>query len=119
MRLSDIKDERALDALADIIEPLGEILEDKEVTEPFKGGKRIKAISTAIKNHKSAVIQIMAALNGVPVEEYHFNAITVISTVLGILSDPEIGKVFPSQPQNDGVTSSGTATVISMDTEKI
>lgn len=117
MRLSDIKDEQALDTLAEIIEPLGEILEDTEVTTPFKDGKKIKAISVALKKHKTAVITIMAALDGKTPETYHFNIITIPAKMLEILNDPELLQAFRLQPQSEDVTSSGAATETIQETE--
>lgn len=117
MRLSDIKDEKALDTLAEIIEPLGEILEDTDVTAPFKDGKKIKAISVALKKHKTAVITIMATLDGKTPETYHFNIITIPAKMLEILNDPELLQAFRLQPQSEDVTSSGAATETIQETE--
>ena len=68
MKLSEYQGEASLDILADLIEPAGEIMTDKEIGEVFKKN-RFKAIGLAIKNHKKAVMQIMATIDGVPVDE--------------------------------------------------
>lgn len=93
MKLSDIKDEKALDVLADIIEPANEIFSDEEVKEASEKSKA-KAISIAIKKHKKEVIAIMAALDDVPIENYHFNILTVPIKILSILNDPELEQLF-------------------------
>ena len=69
MKLSEYQGEDALDLLADLIEPAGEIMSDKQIGDIFKEN-RFKAIGLAIKNHKRAVMQILATMDGVPVEEY-------------------------------------------------
>ena len=66
MKLSEYQGEAALDLLADLIEPAGEIMSDKEIGEMFKKN-RFKAIGLAIKNHKKAVIQIMATIDCIQV----------------------------------------------------
>ena len=49
MKLSEYQGEAALDILADLIEPAGEIMSDKEIGDVFKKN-RFKAIGLAIKN---------------------------------------------------------------------
>ena len=72
MKLSEYQGEAALDILADLIEPAGEIMSDKQIGDIFKEN-RFNAIGLAIKNHKKAVMQIMATMDGVSVEEYKCN----------------------------------------------
>ena len=93
MKLSEYQGEEALDLLADLIEPAGEIMSDKEIGEVFKKN-RFKAIGMAIKNHKKAVMQIMAAMDGVPVDEYKCNVLTLPVKILEILNDPELVQLF-------------------------
>ena len=111
MRLSDIKGEKALDVVADLIEPVAEIMCDKEISEIRKQeGGRIKAISLAIKNHKSAVMSILAALNGQTVEEYakECNVLSLPKQLLDIINDPAMFDLFTSQNQETS-TPSGSA----------
>ena len=108
MKLSEYQGEAALDILADLIEPAGEIMSDKEIGEVFKKN-RFKAIGLAIKNHKKAVMQIMAALDGVPVEEYKCNVFSLPVKILEILNDPEMIQLFTYQGQTGDANSSGSA----------
>ena len=107
MKLSEYQGEAALDILADLIEPVGEIMTDKEIGEVFKKN-RLKAIALAIKNHKKAVIQIMATMDGVPVEEYKCNVLTLPVKILEILNDPALVQLFTYQGQTGGAKSSGS-----------
>ena len=93
MRLSEIKDDRALDVLAEIIEPAAEIVSDAEVKKLY-GENKLKCAAYAIKNHKSAVMTILAAMDGVSVSEYHCNVLTLPIRLLEILNDPEIEHLF-------------------------
>ena len=107
MKLSEYHGEEALDLLADLIEPAGEIMSDKEIGEVFKKN-RFKAIGMAIKNHKKAVMQIMAAMDGVPVDEYKFNVFTLPLKILEILNDPDLIQFFTYQGQTGDANSSGS-----------
>ena len=108
MKLSEYQGEAALDILADLIEPAGEIMTDKEIGEVFKKN-RFRAIGLAIKNHKKAVMQIMAIIDGVPVEEYKCNVFTLPVKILELLNDPDIVQLFTYQGQTGDATSSGSA----------
>jgi hypothetical protein len=110
MKISDYKGEAALELLAEIIEPAAEIMTDKDVVGSFKKNK-FKGISLAIKSHKAAIIRVMAAIDGIPVEEYHCNVFTLPQKVLQILNDKELAELFISQGQMGDAKSSGSASV--------
>lgn len=109
MRLSEIKGERALDVIADIIEPISEIMADKEVAKTMRSGKKSKAISLAIKNHKKAVVEVLAALDGKSVDEYECNILSLPKQILDIVNDPAVIELFTSQTQQTS-TPFGSAT---------
>ena len=108
MKLSEYQGEAALDILADLIEPAGEIMTDKEIGEVFKKN-RFNAMGLAIKNHKKAVMQIMATMDGVPVDEYKCNVFTLPVKILELLNDPDIVQLFTYQGQTGDANSSGSA----------
>ena len=111
MKLSEIKGEKALDTIAELIEPVAEIICDAEIAKTRKQeGGRVKAISIAIKNHKSAVMSILAALNGQTVEEYakECNVLSLPKQLLDIINDPVMFDLFTSQNQ-ETLTPSGSA----------
>ena len=108
MKLSEYQGEAALDILADLIEPAGEIMSDKGIGETFKEN-RFKAIGLAIKNHKKAVMQILATMDGVPVDEYKCNVFTLPAKILELLNDPALVQLFTYQSQMGEAKSSGSA----------
>ena len=108
MKLSEYQGEAALDLLADLIEPAGEIMSDKEIGEVFKKN-RFRAIGLAIRNHKKSVMQIMATMDGVPVEEYKCNVFTLPVKILELLNDPDLVQLFTYQGQTGDAKSSGSA----------
>lgn len=96
MRLSEFKNEKALDALAEIIEPITEIVTDEDVKNSIKEKNKIKAISKAIKNHKKEIIYILAVLDDEPIETYEVNLATLPFKIMEILSDEVLNDFFTS-----------------------
>ena len=94
MKLSEYKNEQALDILADILEPSSKSFSDKEVKEAFGTGDKIKGIKTVIKTHKKEIIEILAVLDGVPVAEYECNVLTLPVKLLEILNDTDLMSFF-------------------------
>lgn len=98
MKLSDIKGERVLDVIADLIEPITNIAADDEATRLFKreacpDGKdpkqfmaeRIKSsLPKLMKGHKDDLIAIMSTIEGVPEKEYRKN-MTMASVINGLV----------------------------------
>lgn len=103
MRLSDYKGEEALDVMADIIEPLANILADEEIQALSKQENTpvIAMVKPAIKNHKKDLIYILARLDNKSVDEYMktLNLLTLPKQVLDLVSDPEVQSLFQSQGQ--------------------
>lgn len=98
-RLSDIKGEQALDVLADILEPATEFMTDNEVVGLARSGHTIKAVSKAIKNHKRAVITMLAVLDEEDPDTYEPPLLAIPIKLLEIFNDPDIQTVFSMQGQ--------------------
>lgn len=114
MKLSDYKNEEAIDLMADIIEPFTKIFSDKRVKTAAKGkdGDRnmLAAIKVALKHHPKEVVQILARIDSVPVEEYEIDALTLPFKVMELLNDPALKSLFPSAEKSGVSTYSGSAT---------
>lgn len=109
-RLSEYKDEQALDMLADLIDPVVNIFGDEKVANFLRNGNNIKAVQIAIKNHSKDVITMLAILEGVPREEYHCNLLTLPKVLLNIFNDPDLMGFFDAQGEMALETPSGSAT---------
>lgn len=84
MKLSGIKGDRVFDVIADIIDPVANIVQDKDAAAMFKReavpdgmeahdffAKRMcKGLPVLLKSHKADIIAIMAAIEGVTPEQY-------------------------------------------------
>ena len=108
MKLSEFKDDAALDLIADIIEPATEILADPAIKEAFSRSK-LAAIKVAIKNHKSAIKEIIARLDGKKPEEYHFTALSLPVKLLSLLNDPELQQLFTLSGRTEGENACSSA----------
>lgn len=106
MKLSDFKDEKALDAFADLIEPVSEILADENVSKALQSGKTIAAAKAAIKGHHKAVLTALAVLDGADPAEYHVSLLALPVKLLSVLNDPELTELFRSAEQTSDETSS-------------
>lgn len=110
-----------LDLFADLMEPLAEILTDEAVTTAFKGegGKPIKAVKAAIKGHHRAIVEILAALEGVEPDEYIVPPpAALLVKVVNLINDPDVQSLFTLQGQSDLAASSGSATETTQEKEK-
>ena len=117
MKISEYRDEAALELLANISEPAIEIFADKELTDLIRQKKSGKAVSVAIKNHKKEVMELLAAMDGVPIEEYHCNIFSLPLKLMEILSDKELIAFFSKTQETQTV--SGNVTESSEETETI
>lgn len=105
-KLSEIRGEDALCVLADIIEPASEFAEDSEFVRLVRNGDKIQAVKRVLKEHKKAILTIMAILEGADPTTYSPSMIELPARLLELMNDPELVMLFPSQQT---VTSSGPA----------
>jgi len=108
--LSEFRGEEALDLLADLIEPVSEIMTDKALIELFRDRNMKEAAKVALKGHKKAVLEIMALLEGEDPATYAPSLFALPRKLLEIFNDPELVDLFTSQGQKEDQTNSGSAT---------
>ena len=108
MKLSEFRDDAALDLIADVIEPAREILADPAIKEAFSRSK-MAAIKVAIKSHNNAIREIVARLDGKNPEEYHFTALSLPVKLLTLLNDPDLQQLFMSSGQMEDATACSSA----------
>lgn len=109
-KLSEYKDEESLDLLADLLEPCTDLFSDEALVAVIRKETKLKAIKYAIKNHKKEVVEIMAILNGVPVEEFHYNLFTLPMMVLEVFNDRDLTDFLLQQAKMDSESRFGFAT---------
>ena len=118
MRLSDIKGDRTLEVIADIIDPIANIAEDEEASSMFKREKlpdgmtakkflmkRVrKSLPVLLKGHKADIIAILSAIEGVSAEEYAgaLNLVKLVKDFTDLLTDEAFMQLFISaQSENN------------------
>ena len=122
MRLSDVKGERTLDVVADIIDPIANIAEDEVASELFTRKKlpdgmtpqkfllqrARKAVPPLLKGHKQDVITILSTIEGTSPKEYTgaLNLAKLFRDCVELLTDEAFEELFISAQTGD---SSGSA----------
>lgn len=121
MRLSDIKGERAIDVLADILEPIANIAQDEKAKIAFRNVPDTNenneivdhwksVIPNLIKSHKQDLIKILSALDGIDKEEYvsKMTLFSLFTDCIELLSDEIVVELFTSAQTEEVSQSSGT-----------
>lgn len=108
--MREMTNDQSLDMFADMLEPVSVILADKDVMSHFSKGTIAAGVAYAIKRHKTEVIQILAATDGVPVEEYKVNPFTVPVKLIRLFSMPEFKELFTPAGQMTESAFSGSPT---------
>ena len=104
--------EENLELFADLLEPFSEIFADPELAKLYQeNAKNVVIAKTAIKNHKKSVIEILALIDGVSVDEYKIDPWGLFTKVVSFLNKPEVNELFTSQGRKNGGKFSGSATV--------
>ena len=110
MKLNEIKNEQAIEALANMFDPIVEIASDEKVVSAARGNDKVAMVKLILKDHSRAVFELMALSEGVPVDEYECDIFTLPMKLLDLFNRPELSFLFQSQGQKMGETFSGSAT---------
>jgi hypothetical protein len=112
-KLQDVKGEEALDVLAGVLEYAVKLVQNDTIREILnkKGFRDVEAIKVLIKEGKHEIIQIMAAIDGKPYNEFlnSLDLLTLPVMLYETFNDEALQAVFTSQVQTMGVNSSGLA----------
>lgn len=109
MNLSDYKNEDAIELLADIIEPASVIFQDKDLQFVSKQGNTFKLVRLAMKKHSKEIMEVLARVDGVNVEEYSITAPQILIKLTKLMSDKDMMSFFGLQ-ESEKNGSSGYAT---------
>ena len=103
--------EKALELMADIFEPLCTLMRDPEFAKLYSTNLQ-KAISYGCKEHKKEMIEIAAAIEGTPIDQYVVNPFVLPVKLMAVIGGyVKLSKdLFSSQAQSLEETSSGSAT---------
>ena len=126
MKQSDVRGERVFDVIADIIDPIFNIVADKEAMELFKKkkvpeGKEAKAflmerlkksLPLLLKDHKKDLIAILSIIEGCTAEEYaeKLTISTLFRDVADLLNDKDFMELFTSAQTEEPSSASAPMT---------
>lgn len=100
MKLSQFKNEEAIDVLAELMEPFATIVTDETFRGLFQNKTpNIKVVQYLLKEHKKEVIDVIAILHRTTPDKLEFNIATLTKDLVELLNDEEIMAVFRSQGQ--------------------
>ena len=107
MKLSEFKGERAIEVIADLIEPIANIAADQKNLQLFVNEKREgetdaefgvrevkEKIPKLLKTHKKDIITILSVLNEKDAND--FNMIDIIKGTTDLINDEEFKRLFLS-----------------------
>lgn len=125
MKLSDIKGDRVLDVIADIIDPIANMVQDKDVAAMFKReavpegmdardffAKRMcKGLPVLLKRHKADIVAVMAAIEGVTPEQYaaSLDFPKLFTDVMELVTDNAFLDFLSSSETGKGADAPGSA----------
>lgn len=122
MKLSDVKGERTLEVVADLIDPICNIAQDENAAALFRREKLPEGVTAKdfllkrvkksapklLKDHKSDIVAILATIEGVHPAEYEkgLNLVKLFSDFVDLMTDEAFTELFISAQSE---TSSGFA----------
>lgn len=109
MKLSDIKGEKAIEVIADLIDPFKKIASDGVFREKI-ASDRVEGVKYLLKHHSKTVIEILAVINEEDPQTYEPNVFALPVMLLDFFNDPMVSELFGFQSQTTDKTSSGSVT---------
>ncbi len=109
MRLSEFKDEKAIEVVAKLLVPIANIADNAKNAKAKDKGV-VEFASSLLQNSPKDVKAMLAILNDKNPADYHCSAATVLMDVFNMLNDPELLELFGLQRQT--LASSGSASGI-------
>lgn len=109
-KLGDYKDEEAIDLWMDLLDPIGEILQDKEVAKIYKkGGKPIQIAQEIVKRHRKDATQILLRIDPTPIDGLNI-IIRLLDVIMEFERSEELKNFFGSAGTATEGVSPGNAT---------
>lgn len=116
-KLGDYKDEEAIDLWMDLLDPIGVILQDKEIGKLYKkGGKPIQMAQEIVKLHRKEATQILLRIDPTPIDGLNI-IIRLLDIIMEFERSEELKGFFGSAGTVTEGASSGNATANTEDAE--
>lgn len=100
-KLSEYKNEQAIEIMAKLISPLARVFTNAKVKAVYNAGaSKIEFIQTLLTECPHEIIETLAILEDTPVDKYEVSFVALPGKLLEILNDEELSDFFESQGQN-------------------
>ena len=110
MKLSEIKGEKALDIIADLIDPITNLVQDKKFKATVDKGNQKEVVKFILREHPKDILTVLALVNEEDPATFQPSLVQLPKMVLDLMSDPDIMSLFKSQGQNEQSANFGSAT---------
>ena len=102
MKLSEINGKKALETLADLIDPLAAILADGTIRDAINAKEPMLSIAkTMLKKWPDEIITILALLDGEDPTQYEVNLLTLPRKLYEVINDKDVQMLFFSLEQTE------------------
>ena len=108
MKLTDFKGEKGIEVVGKLLIPIMNIVGNPKNTGKEASKSIIGQVSGFFTNNPHDVMEVLAIMDDVPVENYDINAKTALQKLLAWFDDPELLNLFGLRSET--ATSSGSAT---------
>lgn len=105
-KLSDFKDEKAIEVAARLLVPITKIVSNPKNAKR-QGTNKMEFASAMLRNSPEEVKEVLAILDEKEPAEYHCNGVTAMVGLFQMLSDPEMMELFGLQSKTEGRSCSG------------
>ena len=114
MRLSDFKDEKAFEVVADLLDPISKITANPVYTEN-KPKKALDGARMILKTNPKEIKEVFAILNDKDPKDYHCTAATLLYDIVELFSDRDLLQLFGWQMQTPASSTSASGSTEAQD----
>lgn len=109
MKLSEFKNEEAIELLADLIEPSTKIMANPKLANMVRKGKSkpIDIVRIMLKDSPKECLEVLNITEGVKVKDW--NIFTITQKLIELISDEDLKSFFFSQSQMNSSENFGSA----------
>lgn len=108
MRISEMKNEAALAALSDIVEPVLTIAQDDKFKKAARANDLISVVRILSKDHARETLDLLAIFDGQDPATYEVSFFELPAKIMELVNTPEIQTLFFSRGNQGAEQSSGS-----------
>lgn len=94
---SEFTGKAATDLIGHLLLSVAQMLGDERNKKAYAENGAAALIGSALINTPDSIVGLLATLNEVPVDQYEYNAVSLVKDAYALLTDPEMLALFNSQ----------------------